>query len=318
MRRDVAADLDDDLVVAAQHDPPWVGAALAAVDEHAHAPTEREQRAWRKLSPPHREQVAERVPPAAGDAHDAGRVGCRQRVPAPVVGDADPRRDDHHAAVREQLEVHGERRPRPPAAQPPDGATGAHARGRLVARPDADRPRMHVRRRGDHRSSTNRPVASAPTPAANAAATSVRLTAAETSEITAPCRNTPNEPRLTAAAAAPSTAAKCARRAPPSRASTPSATAARNAASPSCTHCTRPFGASAAPKTTSIASAASAATTPSSVASPRRSRGRSQAAANAAATTAPAAASHGRIEGRRTRTNVPAIAKRRPPRTTGM
>src|SRR5471030_1304386 len=94
MRRDVAADLEHDLRVMRQHEPPRIAGETPAADEHGNAAREREQAHRFEPSAPHTEEVAEREGSRLQDFDDSGRSVRPQRVAATAARDADPGRDD--------------------------------------------------------------------------------------------------------------------------------------------------------------------------------------------------------------------------------
>jgi hypothetical protein len=114
MRWDVRPDLEHDLVPVAEHERARVAEAADAVAIHAHAATEREQAPRPEQPPPDLKQVAEpRRPLELDDAGrlerpDAGAAACGLDAAErdPCAADADGRRDDHDAALREELQMH--------------------------------------------------------------------------------------------------------------------------------------------------------------------------------------------------------------------
>jgi hypothetical protein len=150
VRRNIGADLEDDLVAVAQGERARVAAPPHAVSVDAHDATEREQARGRKALPPNGEKVAERG--AAGETHDAR--GVESPEPGATAGsphtaerlvraaDADGRRHDHDAAMREELEVH------PVAGEKRRGrARPVHRRARVVGRPHTNRRRHECKHR---------------------------------------------------------------------------------------------------------------------------------------------------------------------------
>src|SRR5439155_1536725 len=126
--------------------------------------------------------------------------------------DADPGRNDDHAAPGEELEMHAVALAGRAAAEGPDGTSRLHGlcpRGRPVGGADADRRRNHARRRrGDHRrtafgSPARTPSTAAADPLTIAAAVASRASPGESGEITTPCQKAPREPRLSVAARPP-------------------------------------------------------------------------------------------------------------------
>jgi hypothetical protein len=148
MRRDERPDLQHDLVAVTKLESARVDAQTEAVPVDAHRAAKGEQDVRREPAAPHREDGAEGRSPREPD--DPGRIERPQMRPAARVGDAtrrrtdaakaDTRRDDDHASVCEQLEMHAravaERRGR---------ARRVHGRARPVLLPRSDR------RRYDHR-----------------------------------------------------------------------------------------------------------------------------------------------------------------------
>src|SRR4029078_11434848 len=157
-------------------------------------------------------------------------------------------RDDDHLAICEELDVHRE----PPpvgTAHAPDRLAVEHSaieRRRLVARPRADRPRVdRWWRRPENDHGLPLPatlVTAAAEPATSASASSARLPVAESSDTTTPARNASSDPRLSAAAIAPSRPASCARRGCPARRSAMQTTTASPIPSPSCSRAAAPVG----------------------------------------------------------------------------
>jgi hypothetical protein len=134
VRRDERADLEDDLVAVPEHERARVAEPADAVHVEAHGAAKAEQSARGQLSSPHAEEVAE----ARGALHvdDPGRVDGPEPRTAARRANADPRRDDDHAVVREELEVDA----RPRSAEHPR-ARRVHPRSRVVRRPHTDRRR---------------------------------------------------------------------------------------------------------------------------------------------------------------------------------
>jgi hypothetical protein len=153
VRRDVAANLEHELVAVAEHEGARVAPDADAVSVHADISVEPGQPLRRQRLAPDGEQAAQRR--GAVEDDDAGRVG-RPEAGAAASGDdtaelelraaqADGRGDDDDAAVREELDVH--------TRCSVQGAREAHAvRGgrRVVASADADR-RRHERGSEKHR-----------------------------------------------------------------------------------------------------------------------------------------------------------------------
>ena len=138
VRRDERPDLEDDLVAVAKREPARVPAPPHAVHVEAHTAAEAEEATCGEHSPPHAEELAE--PRRAIDVDDPGRVDGPQSRPTARGTDADPRRDDDHAVVREELEVDaGTRRSERSRAR------RVHPRLRVVLRPHTDRRRNRRR-----------------------------------------------------------------------------------------------------------------------------------------------------------------------------
>jgi hypothetical protein len=144
MRRDVAADLEHELVAVAELDGAWIAAHESAVAEEADASAKACEPARRERLAPDCEEAAERRCAVEGD--DARRVG-RPEARAAARGDdpaqievhttqANGRGDDDDAAVREELDVHS-RRP----VQLTRDAHAVRSGRRVVAGPAADRRR---------------------------------------------------------------------------------------------------------------------------------------------------------------------------------
>lgn len=142
MRRDITADLEHDFVAGDEAYAARVAAQTPAVAEDRHRPPEAEQTRRAQLSPPDREQIAERRP--TSEANDTGRFGRPDRRATTRAAHADPRRDDDGEAIAEQLEVHARAR-----MQRSLGARRMNRGRRLVARTDADRSR-HKRKHRLH------------------------------------------------------------------------------------------------------------------------------------------------------------------------
>jgi hypothetical protein len=157
VRRDVPADLEDDLVAVVQEEASRIDVTARAIDVDRHAaPEARQPRRRERLSPDGEdgaEPCARAVEPddtRRVDGPDRGATACSHDVSEPDgrPADADPGRDDHDTLPREQLDVDPE-----PVSQR-RGATGDRrgrrpARGRVVQRPDAHRRRHRGRQRGD-------------------------------------------------------------------------------------------------------------------------------------------------------------------------
>jgi hypothetical protein len=153
VRRDVAADLEHELVAVPEHDRARIAADQDAVAIEAHPAAEPGEPSWRERLAPRGEEAAERrravedddtgrvgrpEPRAAARSHDAAELELR-------TPQADGRRDDDDTAVREELDVH--------ALSAVERTRDTHAvssRRRVVARPDADR-RRHERQSGEQR-----------------------------------------------------------------------------------------------------------------------------------------------------------------------
>jgi hypothetical protein len=153
VRRDVAADLEHELVAVAEHEGARIAPDADAVSVQTDISVESGQPLRRQRLAPDGEQAAERGRAVEDD--DAGRVGRPEAGAAAGEHDtaelelratqADGRRDDDDAAVREELDVH--------ARGPVQRSGDTHAvrgRRRVVTRPDADR-RRHERRSEKHR-----------------------------------------------------------------------------------------------------------------------------------------------------------------------
>jgi hypothetical protein len=147
VRRHIRTDFEHDLVSVVQADRARVAVAADAVQVHAHGSVEREQAFRPKARAPHAEELAERRPsvnvddtggierPQAGAA--TGRVHAAE--PRSRSAQADRRRHDHDATVREELDMH--------ALAPEKRCARAgrmQRRTRVVLRSDADR-RRHER-----------------------------------------------------------------------------------------------------------------------------------------------------------------------------
>lgn len=153
VRRHVAADLEHELVVGAQHDAPRISSSQHAVAVETHGAAEAQKPRRPERFTPHREEVTERRAALEGD--DAGRVGRPELRTAARRGDtaepearaaeADRRGNDDDPAVGEQFDVHTWS-----TAQRTGGASAVHGRPRVIARSDADR-RRHERDRGSER-----------------------------------------------------------------------------------------------------------------------------------------------------------------------
>ena len=167
VRRDVAADLEHDLVVPLQRHPARIAVPCPAVAEGLHAAGEREQPPRGEPLAPDREQVAERPRTRAVDEDRARRVERVQRIGAAAAGEA------------------GEARPA--------AAAGAGRCPRAAAAPCGRRRsrRAPRRRRARWRSACRRPcVRSRPHAKRPAARTRVRATpAAEAGARRAPARS---------------------------------------------------------------------------------------------------------------------------------
>jgi hypothetical protein len=122
MRRHVSADLEDELVAVDQRDRGRVAADEAPVAECSDLTAEGEEGANRQRPAPEAKEPAERG--GVLEVQDAGRVVR----PAP-----DPRRDQHDAAVREQLKMN--------AARGEAVLAASAQRRRVVLRPHSDRRR---------------------------------------------------------------------------------------------------------------------------------------------------------------------------------
>ena len=158
VRRDVAAELEHDLVAVVKDEPPRIDGAPHPVDiDGDGAPEAGETHARERLAP----GGEERAEPLAGAAEpdDAGRVdGPRLRAAAGAddvaetergTADADAGGDDDDASVREQLEVDAEslperrvtcRRPPRPSVRAPAGGRAGRLRSASAPGPRARRP----------------------------------------------------------------------------------------------------------------------------------------------------------------------------------
>ena len=156
MRRHVTADLEDDLVPVPQLEASWVDARPHAVAIDADDTAEAREPIARKRPAPDREEIGEGRRPIERD--DSGRIGspgaspaARAHCAAELIANAaqpDAGRDDHDAAVGEELDVYARR------ADERSGDTRSVRCGRrVVLRPGADR-RRHERsgeKQRDHR-----------------------------------------------------------------------------------------------------------------------------------------------------------------------
>jgi hypothetical protein len=117
VRRDVAADLEHELVAVAEHDRARVGADPDAVAIEAHGAAEHGEPRGSERPAPHGEKAPERA--RAVEEDDSRRIerpdthaAARGDDPAehePRTAKPDGGRDYHDAAVREELDVHARR-----------------------------------------------------------------------------------------------------------------------------------------------------------------------------------------------------------------
>ena len=152
VRRDIPADLDDELVAVVQLEQARIAAPAGAVAEDGHRAVEAEQLCGAERPAPHSEDVRERRCPVEAD-HAGGvdrphaRAAARADDPATRAASAphaDRGRDDHDAAVGEELQVHTA--PREERARV---TRGVDRRLRVVRRPNPDR-RRHERKHCAH------------------------------------------------------------------------------------------------------------------------------------------------------------------------
>ncbi len=153
MRRDVAAELEHELVTVAQPQAARIASAQDAVAIQPHVAAEAHEPRRAERLRPDREEIRERR--SRFERDDAGRIGrprARMTARCDDAAEAKPRfaqanrgGDDHNAAVREQLDMHARR-----AVQRTGDAEPVRGGRRVVARPDADR-RRHERKRNGHR-----------------------------------------------------------------------------------------------------------------------------------------------------------------------
>lgn len=165
MRRDVSAQLEHDLCVAAERDRARVSAPTLAADEgeDPRARPKAGNLVAAEALPPEPEEVAERRLRAYAHLDHAGRIQRAKRVGTATGNGAvetnakrprytHPGRNDDNLPAREQLEVHSEStRPGRFAAQAADRSAGENRRRcgtKSVTGPDADRPRLDVWRQG--------------------------------------------------------------------------------------------------------------------------------------------------------------------------
>ncbi|MDX6470454.1 MAG: hypothetical protein QOF75_2257 [Gaiellaceae bacterium] len=153
MRRDIAADLEHELVAVAEHDAARVAAHTNAVPVDAHGAVESDPPCGAEEPAPHDEEAAEGR--RAVERDHARGIG-RPEACATARGDdaaeldagaahADRSRDDHDAAVREELEMHAR------GSAQRGRETDAVRRGRrAISRADAD-GRRHQRGGGEQR-----------------------------------------------------------------------------------------------------------------------------------------------------------------------
>src|SRR5215831_10724627 len=103
MRRNEGPDLEHDLVAVVEDERARVAVPPRAVAIEADGAAEAEQARGPEGQAPDPEEIAE--PRRAGEADDARRLSRPQSRAAAGFADADPRRDDHDAPVREELEM---------------------------------------------------------------------------------------------------------------------------------------------------------------------------------------------------------------------
>ncbi|MDX6466407.1 MAG: hypothetical protein QOI27_1447 [Gaiellaceae bacterium] len=153
VRRDVAANLEHELVAVAERDETRIAANEDAVPVQADLPAEPGQPLRRQRLAPDGEQAAEGRRAVEDD--DTGRIGRPEAGAAasehdtaelePRAAQAERRRDDHDAAVREELEMHAR------GSAQRGRETDAVRRGRrAISRADAD-GRRHQRGGGEQR-----------------------------------------------------------------------------------------------------------------------------------------------------------------------
>src|SRR5581483_223963 len=145
VRRDVAADLDDDLGVAPERDRARISVPAPTADPGADLPAEAGEAARGQRLAPDVEHVAERGPCCRDVLDDAGRRRRAHRVRTPRSG-SDPRRQQERASLREELDV-GEL-PLPVHAPTREARVTGRPRREPVLRAEADRRRD--RRRDEH------------------------------------------------------------------------------------------------------------------------------------------------------------------------
>jgi hypothetical protein len=138
--RHVAADLEHDLVAVVQRERARVAAAERTVHVQADTAAKAEQPSSAERRSPDAEQRAESRPALESD--DSRRVERPEPCAAPRPADPDPRRDDDHASVREELEMHSQRRVVRGAR-----AGGEHRGFRVVRGTHADRCRHERKHR---------------------------------------------------------------------------------------------------------------------------------------------------------------------------
>jgi hypothetical protein len=134
VRRDERADLEDDLVAVSEDERARIDSQPYAVHVKAHAAAEAEEPARRELSPPHAEELAQPRRPLEVD--DAGRLDGPEPRPAARRANPDARRNDDHAVVGEELEMHS-------GSRSPEGTRtrSVHRRLGVVLRSHTDRRR---------------------------------------------------------------------------------------------------------------------------------------------------------------------------------
>ena len=225
MRRDVAAELEHDLGV--RREPDRRDGALdepaADVGPERGAGREAGEAVRPERLAPDPEEVAERQRAAARDADDAVRAGGAERIDAARLRDA-PIPAGTTTTFRPAKSSRCTRNDgaRGPQAQPGGGLRG---RGRPVARPGPDRPRVHrqceqkrretspitartvLTRTGSSKSGRKLSTAAADAQRRSRARRRRARAVAGSAEMTTPCQKTGSELRLTAAATAPTTPA---------------------------------------------------------------------------------------------------------------
>ena len=165
VRRDVAGDLEHDLVAVVQDESARIDGPARAVDEDGHCAAEAgEPRRRERLAPDGEDRPEPRA--RAIEPDDAGRVDRPDRCAAACAddvaeaerrpADTDAGGDDHDALAREQLEMDPEPAPERGAGAARSCRRGRPVRGRVVERADADR-RRHRRGQSGGSEERNRP-----------------------------------------------------------------------------------------------------------------------------------------------------------------